>query len=182
MKAGFRFPQRNACCRLAIGMRFAIFSLLCLTILSTSCGKRLPQYNVQFGLVDGAGRIVPVAGNQIPFRVGLLYGWRLDLDRFHQDVKLNTVLTLPSPADWKFEDPGPTTANPAKPENVRINSRGRVFRNEMIISKDLNHYTTKPNTMKILPNDPKGVHTLEIYLDDELVETITYTITDTPSV
>ena len=164
-------------------MRGTIFIFLASVVALSSCSQRLPEHDVEFGLVRGNDQIVPVPGNQLPFRVGLVYGWRLNLHEPVDELRLNTVFTLPSPAQWDFEDQegvDPTSGQGQSVESVRINASGQVFRNEITISTEEPSYQL--GDYEMIARDPKGPHKLEIFLNGTLIETIEFAIIDKPHV
>lgn len=143
--------------------------------VSFGCGPaepESPKHSFEFGLIDPNDQIVETT--EIPFRVGLRWGWRLRVDP-QGSVNVREVLTLPAGATWRFKNaPAPPEGGPSKQEDVRISSDGRVFTNQITIKAE--EPVERLSDYRIISDDPVGEHRLEIFLDEKLVEDFSFTV------
>lgn len=143
-------------------------AVLCVLILASTaaCSKRP---SVEFGLLKDE---TIVATREIRHQIGTEYGLRITFPKNDGVMKLKMEFNLPGPANWtKTQGPegGPVrelTAE-ASPDGSRLLSETEI---------DTSLETQIFHRFRIIEGDPAGEHTINLWLNDAPLETITFQI------
>jgi hypothetical protein len=120
----------------------------------------------EFGvkLVDLQGKVDFFPTNNVPFKVGNTYGWRIQLENYHGEVKWREVFHLPKPPEtWATEHS--EDFDISKDGTTAISNRTQTTANGVI-----------ENFWQIAPGDPIGVHKIEVYIDQRQIATFNFEI------
>jgi hypothetical protein len=128
----------------------------------TDLSKAKAEFGVE--LVDLHGKADFFPTTNVPFKVGNMYGWRIQLPNYHGTVTWREVFHLPkAPETWATEHSDNFSISPDG--TTAVSNRTQTTANGEI-----------ENFWQIAPGDPKGNHKIEVYIDQRLIATFNFEI------
>lgn len=142
-------------------VRLALFILL---LTATGCARKP---SVTFGALQGDEIR---ATTRIEYRIGNRYGYRIDFPSDAGTVRLREEFTLPSAATFRTQHSDPGIRAVDEQKNFDSSKMTREF------ELDTKAESAYINAFEIIEGDPKGRHTIKLWLNGRELRTIEFQI------
>ena len=142
-------------------LRFALFTLL---LTAAGCARKP---SITFGALQGDEIR---ATNRIEYRIGNRYGYRIEFPSDAGTVRLREEFTLPSAAAFRTEHSDTGT----RAFHEQTSSDGSKMTREFEL--DTAAESAYINTFEITEGDPRGLHTIKLWVNGGELRTIEFQI------
>ena len=127
---------------------------------------------VSFGIYNNSDNLTLT--NRIPYRVGLVYAWKLTIYSREEKVRIKEIFDLPDGATW-----GESTSVPDGMTDRGVqhspNGNRRVQEFDLAMKKGCEE-TEIIQQYRIIDSDPVGNHKISIFLDGVLIKEINFQV------